>query len=145
MGLMYMMQVSMIQASMGLSYMMHGVNVHDASEHGVNVHDASELGVNVHDAREHGVNVHDASEHGVNVHEYKRISLRNLKTAYFTQHHVDQLVLDVSALELIQSKFPGQHNSSHSKPHPPHTCFTHQVARRRSIVISWGRLGSVET
>lgn len=37
-----------------------------------------------------------------------RSAHRNLKVAYFTQHHVDQLVLDVSALELIQSKFPGK-------------------------------------
>lgn len=37
-----------------------------------------------------------------------RSAHRNLKIAYFTQHHVDQLVLDVSALELIQSRYPGQ-------------------------------------
>ena len=38
------------------------------------------------------------------------VLLRNLKIAYFTQHHVDQLVLNVSALELIQSRYPG-HNA----------------------------------
>ena len=32
---------------------------------------------------------------------------RNLKIAFFSQHHVDQLVMEVSALEFIQSKFPG--------------------------------------
>ncbi len=36
------------------------------------------------------------------------ISCRNLKIAYFTQHHVDQLVMNVSALELTQSKYPGE-------------------------------------
>ena len=37
----------------------------------------------------------------------KLLSPRNLRIAYFSQHHVDQLVMDVSALELIQSRFPG--------------------------------------
>ena len=35
---------------------------------------------------------------------------RNLKIAHFTQHHVDQLVMDTTSLELIQSKFPGEGN-----------------------------------
>ena len=33
---------------------------------------------------------------------------KNLKIAYFTQHHVDQLELNVSPLELIAKKFPGK-------------------------------------
>ena len=32
---------------------------------------------------------------------------RNLRIAFFSQHHVDQLVMDVSALEFMQQKFPG--------------------------------------
>ena len=35
---------------------------------------------------------------------------RNLKIAHFTQHHVDQLVMDTTSLELIQSRFPGEEN-----------------------------------
>ena len=35
---------------------------------------------------------------------------RNLKIAHFTQHHVDQLVMDTTSLELIQSRFPGEGN-----------------------------------
>ena len=35
---------------------------------------------------------------------------RNLKIAHFTQHHVDQLVMDTTSLELIQSRFPGERN-----------------------------------
>ncbi|XP_042313851.1 ATP-binding cassette sub-family F member 3 isoform X1 [Sceloporus undulatus] len=33
---------------------------------------------------------------------------RNLKIGYFTQHHVDQLDLDISATELLAKKFPGK-------------------------------------
>uniref|UniRef100_A0A915JNG5 ABC transporter domain-containing protein n=1 Tax=Romanomermis culicivorax TaxID=13658 RepID=A0A915JNG5_ROMCU len=33
---------------------------------------------------------------------------RTLKIAYFTQHHVDQLLYDQNALQFIQTKFPGQ-------------------------------------
>ncbi|KAL5491328.1 hypothetical protein EMCRGX_G016598 [Ephydatia muelleri] len=33
---------------------------------------------------------------------------RNLHIAVFTQHHVDQLVMDTTPLQLIQSKFPGE-------------------------------------
>ena len=33
---------------------------------------------------------------------------RNLKIAHFTQQHVDQLVMDTTSLELIQSRLPGQ-------------------------------------
>ncbi|CAI7991054.1 ATP-binding cassette sub-family F member 3 [Geodia barretti] len=33
---------------------------------------------------------------------------RSLKTAFFSQHHVDQLVMDVTALEFMQQKFPGK-------------------------------------
>ncbi|KHJ43114.1 ABC transporter, ATP-binding protein [Trichuris suis] len=32
---------------------------------------------------------------------------RLLKVAYFTQHHVDQLVMDVNPVELIQQRYPG--------------------------------------
>jgi len=37
-----------------------------------------------------------------------RSAHRNLKIAHFTQHHVDQLVMDATSLELIQSRFPGK-------------------------------------
>jgi ATP-binding cassette subfamily F protein 3 len=33
---------------------------------------------------------------------------RNLRIAFFHQHHVEQLVMNVSALELMQQKFPGR-------------------------------------
>ncbi|XP_020671424.2 ATP-binding cassette sub-family F member 3 isoform X2 [Pogona vitticeps] len=33
---------------------------------------------------------------------------RNLKVGYFSQHHVDQLDLDISATELLAKKFPGK-------------------------------------
>jgi ATP-binding cassette subfamily F protein 3 len=33
---------------------------------------------------------------------------RSLKTAFFSQHHVDQLVMDVTPLEFMQQKFPGK-------------------------------------
>ncbi|KAG8239361.1 hypothetical protein J437_LFUL019112 [Ladona fulva] len=33
---------------------------------------------------------------------------RNLKFGYFSQHHVDQLDMSVSSVELIQSSFPGK-------------------------------------
>ena len=33
---------------------------------------------------------------------------RSLKTAFFSQHHVDQLVMDVTPLEFMQQKFPGE-------------------------------------
>ncbi|XP_062832913.1 ATP-binding cassette sub-family F member 3 isoform X2 [Anolis carolinensis] len=33
---------------------------------------------------------------------------RNLKIGYFSQHHVDQLDLDISATELLAKKFPGK-------------------------------------
>ncbi|KAI1301692.1 ATP-binding cassette sub-family F member 3 [Halotydeus destructor] len=33
---------------------------------------------------------------------------RNLKIGYFTQHHVDQLVMNQSALEFLATKFPGK-------------------------------------
>lgn len=32
---------------------------------------------------------------------------RNLKIGYFSQHHVDQLDLNVCSVELLLSKFPG--------------------------------------
>lgn len=32
---------------------------------------------------------------------------RNLKIGYFSQHHVEQLDLNVSAVELLARKFPG--------------------------------------
>lgn len=37
-----------------------------------------------------------------------RIVHRNLRFAYFSQHHVDQLAMNVSAVELLQEAFPGQ-------------------------------------
>ncbi|XP_026578545.1 ATP-binding cassette sub-family F member 3, partial [Pseudonaja textilis] len=33
---------------------------------------------------------------------------RNLKIGYFSQHHVDQLDLDISATELLAKRFPGK-------------------------------------
>lgn len=33
---------------------------------------------------------------------------RNLKIGYFSQHHVDQLDLNISAVELLARKFPGE-------------------------------------
>ncbi|XP_076811780.1 ATP-binding cassette sub-family F member 3-like [Clavelina lepadiformis] len=33
---------------------------------------------------------------------------RNLRIGYFTQHHVDQLDLNVSSLELLENRFPGR-------------------------------------
>lgn len=33
---------------------------------------------------------------------------RNLKIGYFSQHHIDQLNLNVNAIEFLQSKYPGQ-------------------------------------
>ena len=32
---------------------------------------------------------------------------RNLKIGYFTQHHVDQMSMDLAAVELIGQKIPG--------------------------------------
>lgn len=37
---------------------------------------------------------------------------RNLKIGYFSQHHVDQLDLNISAVELLARKFPGEFWSS---------------------------------
>lgn len=34
---------------------------------------------------------------------------RNLKIGYFSQHHVDQLEMDVSSVELLALRFPGKH------------------------------------
>lgn len=33
---------------------------------------------------------------------------RNLKIGYFSQHHVDQLDLNVSSVELLLNRFPGE-------------------------------------
>lgn len=33
---------------------------------------------------------------------------RNLKIGYFSQHHVEQLDLNISAVELLARKFPGE-------------------------------------
>lgn len=33
---------------------------------------------------------------------------RNLKFGYFSQHHVDQLEMNICSVELIQSTFPGK-------------------------------------
>lgn len=32
---------------------------------------------------------------------------RSLRIGYFTQHHVDQLEMNVSSVELLSAKFPG--------------------------------------
>ncbi|XP_066904431.1 ATP-binding cassette sub-family F member 3 [Halyomorpha halys] len=37
-----------------------------------------------------------------------RIVHRNLRFAYFSQHHVDQLAMNTSAVELLQEAFPGK-------------------------------------
>lgn len=37
-----------------------------------------------------------------------RIAHRNLRFAYFSQHHVDQLAMNTSAVELLQEAFPGK-------------------------------------
>lgn len=34
-------------------------------------------------------------------------AVRNLKIGYFSQHHVDQLDLNISAVELLAKRFPG--------------------------------------
>ncbi|CAB1347460.1 unnamed protein product [Coregonus sp. 'balchen'] len=39
-----------------------------------------------------------------------RHSHRNLKIGYFSQHHVDQLDLNVCSIELLLNKFPGDHH-----------------------------------
>lgn len=33
---------------------------------------------------------------------------RNLKIGYFTQHHVDQMSMELAAVELIAQKIPGK-------------------------------------
>lgn len=33
---------------------------------------------------------------------------RNLKFGYFSQHHVDQLDMNVTSVELLQSSYPGK-------------------------------------
>lgn len=35
------------------------------------------------------------------------VTSRNLKIGYFSQHHVDQLDLNVNSVELLLNKFPG--------------------------------------
>jgi len=40
---------------------------------------------------------------------------RNLKIGYFSQHHVDQLGSQQTPLELIASKFPGQHEEEYRR------------------------------
>lgn len=37
---------------------------------------------------------------------------RNLKVGYFSQHHVDQLDLNVNSVELLLNKFPGNHRNT---------------------------------
>ena len=32
---------------------------------------------------------------------------RNLKMGYFSQHHVDQLNMNMNSVQLLQSRFPG--------------------------------------
>lgn len=38
---------------------------------------------------------------------YFKCLLRNLKIGYFSQHHVDQLDLNVCSVELLLNRFPG--------------------------------------
>ena len=45
---------------------------------------------------------------------------RKVKFGYFAQHHVDQLVMGISPLELLQSKHPGMCIS----------CYVHMYMRR---------------
>lgn len=33
---------------------------------------------------------------------------RNLKFGYFSQHHVDQLDMNVNSVELLQQQYPGK-------------------------------------
>lgn len=44
------------------------------------------------------------------------LPIRNLKIGYFSQHHVDQLDLNVCAVELLLNKFPGNHGDSNTPP-----------------------------
>ncbi|KAJ7376206.1 ATP-binding cassette sub- F member 3 [Desmophyllum pertusum] len=44
-----------------------------------------------------------------------KFSHRNLKIGYFSQHHVDQLGSEQSPLELLASKFPGQHEEEYRR------------------------------
>lgn len=43
---------------------------------------------------------------------YFPFSIRNLKIGYFSQHHVDQLDLNVCSIELLLNKFPGDHHQN---------------------------------
>lgn len=38
-----------------------------------------------------------------------QLAVRNLKIGYFSQHHVDQLDLNVCSVELLLNRFPGNH------------------------------------
>lgn len=38
---------------------------------------------------------------------------RNLKIGYFTQHHVDQMSMELAAVELIAQKLPGMNNQDY--------------------------------
>lgn len=44
-----------------------------------------------------------------------KFSHRNLKIGYFSQHHVDQLGSEQTPLELLASKFPGQHEEEYRR------------------------------
>lgn len=57
-----------------------------------------------------------------------RIVHRNLKIGYFSQHHVDQLEMDMSSIELLAQRFPG-------KP----------IEQYRSILGSFGVTGELAT
>ncbi|KAL1137978.1 hypothetical protein AAG570_009673 [Ranatra chinensis] len=37
-----------------------------------------------------------------------RVAHRNLRCAYFSQHHVDQLEMDITSVDLLQREFPGK-------------------------------------
>lgn len=39
---------------------------------------------------------------------------RNLKIGYFSQHHVDQLDLNVCSVELLLNRFPGNYGNYNS-------------------------------
>ena len=42
-----------------------------------------------------------------------RIGHRSLRLAYFSQHHVDQMDMNMNAIEVLASKFPGQPKIPH--------------------------------
>ncbi|XP_065890278.1 ATP-binding cassette sub-family F member 3-like [Dysidea avara] len=63
---------------------------------------------------------------------------RNLRIGYFSQHHVDQLVMDITPLELIQSKFPG-HPVEHYRHQLGSYGVTGELALRPVASLSGGQ------